>query len=255
MDIIHKLLIICPLVFFGGFLDSIAGGGGIITLPAYYVAGISPHFALGTNKFASTFGTTISAWRFIKNKRVELKSAAVAAVAALIGSSLGASLALVISENFLRVFLIVALPFLCIFIIKNKKMNNESTDKKHSKNKVMVLCAISGFIIGGYDGFFGPGTGTFLIIVFNTVIGFDLLTASGNAKIVNLASNAASLITFLINGNIVFMIGIPAAVFSIMGHYVGSHLAITKGAKIIRPAFVFVLILLLGKITYDLFNR
>ncbi len=254
MELYKQLMIICPLAFFASLVDSIAGGGGIISLPAYYVAGISPQMALGTNKFASTCGTSFSVMRFIKNGKFHLESVAVSAFAALFGSALGARLALSLSDKILKYILIVLLPIIAVFMITNKNFRNDSFEKQLPKNRILIYSAIAGFVIGGYDGFFGPGAGTFLILVFNTVIGFDILTSSGNAKIINLSSNVAAFVTFLLSGNVVFLLGVPAAISSIIGNYVGSGLALKNGMKIIRPVFIVVLVLLLIKILFDIIN-
>lgn len=249
----QQLLIVCSLVFFAGFMDSIAGGGGIISLPAYLAAGIPPHMALGSNKFSSVIGLTVSSSRFLKSRKVHVKAALIAAVGALGGSAIGARLALFLDERYLQYILIGSLPLLAVFILRNKRVGDQTVPKDHSGTKTLVLSGLAGLIIGCYDGFFGPGAGTFLIIVFNAVIGFDLLTSSGNAKIVNFASNLAAVITFLSTGNVMFSLSIPAAAFSITGNYLGTKLALKNGAKLIKPMFIVVLSLLLIKIIYDVF--
>ena len=250
-EYIRTLLIVCPLVFFAGFVDSIAGGGGTISLPAYVAAGVPYHLALGTNKFSSTIGTCVSAGRFIKNGKAHLKALLVAVPAALAGSAAGASIALKISEVYLQYTLVVMLPFLAVFVLKNKKFNDEG-NKRVPSGLTLVLSALAGFAIGAYDGFFGPGTGTFLILVFNLVVGFDILTSSGCAKVINLASNVAALATFLAAGSVVVPVGVCAALFGVAGNYLGSGLALKKGVKLIRPVFVFVLLVLMIKVVYDL---
>jgi len=253
VEYLSKLFIICPLVFFAGFVDSIAGGGGIISLPAYVAAGIPYHMALGTNKFASTLGTSVSTARFIKNGKVHLRAALVSIPAALFGSWLGALLALQISEIYLQYTLVVMLPFIAVFILKNKNLREDGFEKKLPGTAVLLLSAAAGLILGVYDGFFGPGAGTYLILIFNAVIGFDILTSSGNAKVINLSSNVAALATFLVSGHVVIFVGVFAAAFGIAGHYIGSGFAIKKGVKFIRPVLVFVLMILMVKIIYDIF--
>ncbi len=253
MSFLQQLLIVCPLVFFAGLIDSMAGGGGIISLPAYVAAGLPPHLALGSNKFSATWGTLFSTLRFLKKGRVHLKAALLAAAGALVGSAVGSRLALLTSEVYLKVILLVALPILAVFITTNKALDGEKESSFVFTPKTACMSALTGLAIGGYDGFFGPGTGTFLILVFHTLLHFDLLTASGNAKVVNLASNTASLCTFLISGNIVFALAIPAAFAGLAGNMLGSHLALSKGVKAIKPAFVVVLCLLLLKVGFDLY--
>ena len=144
------------------------------------------------------------------------------------------------------------LPVLAVFILKSKNFKNDSREIKKPGTKVLILSSIAGLVIGAYDGFFGPGTGTFLILIFNFVVGFDILTSSGNAKVINLSSNAAALATFLYSGSVVVLIGAAAAVFGVAGNYIGSGLAIKKGVKLMRPIFIFVLAALMIKLVYDI---
>ena len=247
------LLKVCPLIFAAGFVDSIAGGGGLISLPAYLFAGLPVHFAYGTNKFSSTFGTFFSTLRYMRNGQVYFASAAVSAAAALVGSHYGARAALALDEKYLRYCLIVLLPVIGAFVVTRRKFGETDTTKELAKTKILALSLAAGLVIGAYDGFFGPGTGTFLILVYTGVIGFNLTTASGNAKVVNLASNIAALLTFILGGKVNFLIGIPAALFGILGNWIGSGLAIKSGAKVIRPVFMGVLVLLFATIVKDFF--
>lgn len=252
---LDTLLIICPLIFLAGFIDSIAGGGGLISLPSYLFAGLPVHFAIGTNKFSSTFGTSISVVRFIRSNKIDYKSAVASVLSALLGSFIGAKLALAIDEKYLKYFLVAALPVIAVFILTRKGFGEKDTSSNLSDRKIIFLSVLSGLLIGAYDGFFGPGTGTFLILMYTGVIGFNLTTASGNAKFVNLASNVSALITFIASGKVLLAVGVPAALFGILGNWIGSGLAIKKGAKVIRPVFVCVLILLFAKISYDLIKK
>lgn len=246
-------MIICPLVFLAGVIDAIVGGGGLISLPAYMAAGLPPHLATGTNKCSSTFGTLLSTVRFMKNKKIHYIAALTSAGAALVGSPLGATLNMILDERYLSYTLLVLLPIIAVFLICKKDFGDQEGRVEENKVRMIVLSLLSGFLIGMYDGFFGPGTGTFLILVYTGVIGFDLVTASGNAKVVNLASNVAAFVTFALNGKILWSIGIPAALFGIAGNWVGAGLAIKGGKKLIRPMFMVVLLLLMIKIGYDLF--
>jgi len=253
MNYYEQLLIICPLIFISGFVDSIAGGGGLISLPAYNISGFSPHFSLGTNKFVSCIGTIFSTMRFVRNKNYNLTSAIPSIFFSLIGAVIGAKIAVYLDVVVLRYVLVFGIPVIAVVVFKKKNFE-KSAPKNLSKTRIIVYSSIIGFVIGGYDGFFGPGTGTFLILLYTSVMGFDLLTSMGNAKLVNLASNMASLIVFLIEGKVVFAIGIPAVLCGIAGHYIGSGFAIKKGQKIVRPMLLFVLLLLLAKLIADLFN-
>lgn len=246
-------LIVCPLVFLGGFVDSIAGGGGLITLPAYLLAGLSPHAATATNKCGNVFGTALATVRFIKKGHVHRNAAIVSAITALIGSHLGAKLNLVVPSDVLYYIMLGAVPILTVVLIAKRDFGDESKLERFSSKKLLVVSGAVGFLLGGYDGFFGPGAGTFMMLAFTAICGFDLLTASGNAKVVNTASNVASLITFALAGEVVWAVGLPAAACNMVGSYIGSKLALEKGAKIIRPMFVVVLAILVGKLLWDLF--
>lgn len=247
------LLVICILVFLAGLVDSVAGGGGLISLPAYMI-GLPTHIALGTNKFSSTFGTAISCIRFIKGKKANIKTALVSIFFALFGSMAGARVVLYVDQNILRYMLLFVIPIIAFFILTKKDFGTISEFNTISKRKVFIYSAITGLVLGFYDGFFGPGTGTFLILIYTGLLKFDLVTASGNAKLINMASNVGSLFTFLISGQVNFYFAIPAAFCSIAGNFVGSGLALKNGTKIIRPMFIFVLSILLLYIVKDLFS-
>ncbi len=249
---LRMLLIVCPLVFLAGLVDAVAGGGGLIALPAYLVAGLPPHFASATNKCSSVFGTTVSTLRFLKEGRVHPTAAMVSAVTALAGSALGTRLNLLLSEKALHYVLIILLPVIAVFLLLHRDFGLESKVEGLPPKKVAVLSGVIGLVLGAYDGFFGPGAGTFIILAFTALCGFDLVTASGNAKVVNLCSNIAAFVTFAFAGKILWALGLPAACCSIAGHYVGSSLALKDGAKIIRPMFFVVLTLLLVRVGWDL---
>ncbi|NFH70723.1 sulfite exporter TauE/SafE family protein [Clostridium botulinum] len=245
------LLIICPLVFLAGIIDAVAGGGGIISLPAYIFAGIPIHMAYGTNKFASCIGTSISSIKFFRSGNIKIKSALLSAAGALIGSWFGAQIVLLLNEKYLNYCLIIILPIVSLFLLFNRNFGVKNK-KQLSNKKLYILSFIIGLLLGAYDGFFGPGTGTFLVICFTGILGFNLITASGNAKIVNLASNFSALIAYILGGKVMFSIGIPAAVCAIAGNYLGAHLAIKNGDKIIKPIIFVAIGLLFIKVIFDL---
>lgn len=251
---LKTFLIICPMIFLSGFVDSIAGGGGLISLPSYLMIGLPIHFAYGTNKFTSSIGTFFSAARFTKNKQIYFKSAIVSAACAVLGSFLGAKAALALDDKYLRYCLIIMLPLIAIFVATRKNFGESSRTFTIPGWKIVLLSIFSGLVVGAYDGFFGPGTGMFLILIYTSVMGFDMTMASGNAKIVNLASNLAALATFILNGKVMFQIAVPAAVFGILGNWIGSGLAVKKGAKVIKPVLLCVVALLFLKICLDLFE-
>ncbi|WP_294403927.1 TSUP family transporter [uncultured Clostridium sp.] len=244
------LSIVCPLVFCAGFVDAVAGGGGLISLPAYIFAGIPIHVAYGTNKFANCTGTFVACIKFFKSGNMKVKSGVISAIGALIGSWFGTQLVLILDEKYLKYCLMFILPVVALFLLFNRNFGSDEEIKKLSNNKLYILSFIIGLIIGAYDGFFGPGTGTFLVLAFTSFLGFNLITASGNAKIVNLASNLSALIAYIINGKVWFAIGIPAAICAVLGNYIGAHMAIKNGSKFIKPIILVVVVMLLGKVIY-----
>ncbi|BBF44058.1 putative membrane protein YfcA [Lachnospiraceae bacterium KM106-2] len=225
----------------------------MISLPAYLVAGFPPHLATATNKCSAFLGTLVSTLRFMKGQKIHYLTALVSAGAALIGSPIGANLNLILDEKYLEGVLIATLPIICIIMIMKKDFGSESKVETLSKQKIIIYAMLIGFFIGMYDGFLGPGTGTFLILAYCICMHHDIVCASGNAKVVNLASNVAAFVTFAFHGVIVWKIGIPAAIFGIAGNYVGSGLAVKNGKAIIRPIFIGVVALLIIKLGYDLF--
>ncbi len=240
-------LIVCPAVFLASFIDAIAGGGGLISLPAYLLAGVPVHFAIATNKLSSSTGTAFSTARLVKNRFADTRIAVPSMVAALIGSVIGANIALHTSERVLQIVLIILLPLIAAYVLTKKNL-----EPKHpfslKRSTEYTIIVISSFIIGIYDGFYGPGTGTFLLLAFTGLARMDLRTASGNMKIVNLSSNIAALVTFILAGKIVWPLGLAASAFSIAGHYIGAGYVMKDGTKIVRPIIVIVLVLLFIKI-------
>lgn len=245
-------LIVCPLVFLGGLIDAVAGGGGLITLPAYLLAGLPAHLASGTNKCGNAFGTVLSTGRFLKRGDVHIPSAVMGAVGALFGAWVGARLNLIMPEQALYYIMLAVVPVMAVFLLLKRDFGQENRSGELSRGQLMVMALGIGLAIGGYDGFFGPGAGTFLMLAFTGLCRFDLLTASGNTKLANSASNLASLVTFALAGKVMWSVGIPAALCGIAGNYVGSGLALKNGAKVIRPMFLVVLVLLLSRLIYDI---
>ncbi|WGS64942.1 TSUP family transporter [Marinitoga aeolica] len=252
INLIDKLILF-PLIFLAGFVDSIAGGGGLISLPAYLFIGLPSHNALATNKLSSSIGTIVSVLRYNHGKAIIFEIGVFSAIFSFIGSFLGARIAMFIPDNILKIVLAILIPIATLFILfRHNSMHKEDNSINFSRMKVIVLSSIIGFFIGAYDGFFGPGTGTFLIIAYVSILSIDHVKASGTAKIVNLASNVSALTAFIIGGKVIFSIGLPAAIFGIAGHWIGSGLALKKGSKIIKPIIIVVLTILFIKILFDI---
>lgn len=249
MSNIIPFLIICPMTFLAGLVDSIAGGGGLISLPAFLFAGLPMHTAIATNKLASTIGTTVSTARYCKNGFYDRKLALPGIVCALTGSVIGARLVLLVDDKYLRWMMIVILPIVAVTVFMDK--NHEEKEPTLSLKKRMLIVAAAGLIIGIYDGFYGPGTGTFLLLALTKLAQMDIRTASGNVKLINLSSNVAALFTFLFSGYVNITLGFAGALFCLAGHYMGSGLVMKNGSRIVKPIILVVLVLLFIKIILE----
>ena len=245
---ILQFIIVCPMVFLAGFVDAIAGGGGLISLPAYLIAGVPAHMALGTNKMSSMMGTAIATGRFAKNGYIQFKKVVWFIVAALIGSSIGSNLTLLVSDKILQYMMIVILPIVAFYVMRNKKMGDDSLAGTLPERKSFLIALASALIIGIYDGFYGPGTGTFLLLVLTGAARYTMKEAAGTTKAINLSSKVAAFVTFVIHGKIIYTLGLAAAICSILGNYIGSGLVLGNGQKIVRPLILVVLAILFVKI-------
>ncbi len=240
--------IVCPLCFLAGFVDSVAGGGGLISLPAYYLAGLPPVLAAGTNKLSAGLGTLAASWRFLRGKKVALPVALLAAMGAFPGSWLGTAVLQTIPENTIRIMMIAAIPVVAVVVLRKK--SGESHCRVPDKMYLPTAFLI-GLVVGFYDGLVGPGTGTFLILMFTMILGLDAVLASGTAKLVNLASNVASVTEMILAGKVLFALGVPAAACAILGNLLGASMTLKKGAGFIRGMLLVVLALLLAKMVLD----
>ena len=244
-------LIVCPLVFLAGFVDAIAGGGGLISLPAYMFAGIPVHNAIATNKLSSATGTFVSTFRLVKNKHVDWGLVPGTVICALFGSVIGANLALVISDRVLKTVLVFVLPVVAVCVLRDKDFETVIPEGFTRKKQYLIM-AVCSLGIGIYDGFYGPGTGTFLLLVFTKLGKLYMEKAKGHVKVVNLSSNISALVTFILAGKILLGLGLAASCFSIAGHYVGAGMVVNNGVKIIKPIILVVLVLLLIKVVMGL---
>ena len=247
---IKMVLIVIVGVFLASFVDGIAGGGGIISVPTYFLAGLPAHLALGTNKLSSCLGTLVSAGRFVKGGYVDWRLGVPSILLALLGAHWGTLLQLALNERLLKWLLLLVLPIVAVVVMRQRKLPEERRAMDERKRAAVVWLA--SLVVGAYDGFYGPGTGTFLILIFCGMAGLDLRTASGNVKLVNLASNVGALFTSLLNGKVFLLLGLIGAVSSVAGHYIGSGLAIKDGSRIVRPVILLVLALLAVKVITEL---
>ncbi|GIM30446.1 UPF0721 transmembrane protein [Clostridium polyendosporum] len=232
-----NLLFLCIAGFIASFVDSIAGGGGLISVPAFMLFGLPPHIALGTNKFSATTASLTSSLKFIKSGKANLNLLKYIIPFTFIGAVLGVKAVLLIDQSFLTplVMALVLLVGVYSLFSKNLGINNEY---KGTTLKLIIIGIVFGFTIGFYDGFFGPGTGSFLLFGFVKIFKFDFVSANGNTKVLNFTSNIASLITFALEGKINYYYGIIVAIFMILGAILGTKAAISNGSKLIKPIFI-----------------
>lgn len=254
-EFLRMCLVVCPLVFLAGFVDSVAGGGGLISLPAYLFVGLPVHIASGTNKVVNGVGTGVAAWRYFRSGKMDLRAAVWAAAGALGGAYVGARLALWCPEQILQGIMLVALPVVAVVLAVKKDFGKaEAEEKRWTVRQEHGLSVLIGLAIGVYDGMIGPGTGTFMLMAFTLVLGMDLLTASGCSKVANLASNVASAAVWIAGGKVLWKLVLPAVVFAVLGNLCGARYAIRGGSEKVRSMIFVVLGLLFLKMLAELFT-
>ena len=238
-------------VFLAGAVDALAGGGGLITLPAYLAVGLAPALVLGTNKLSACLGTVVSTVRYQRATRFSVRAFAPAILASLVGSWLGARLAMLIDPSWLRPLLLCVLPVIAWLVLTRAGFGAVDESGRHAPRDLARRGAAVSFPVGLYDGFFGPGTGTFFALGFTRWCGYDLLNATARAKILNLVSNIAALAAFAWAGRLNWSLGLSMAALSFAGNWVGSHLGVSHGAKAIRPVVALVCAALFFKLLAD----
>lgn len=249
---LQELLLLCIAAFAAGFIDAIVGGGGLLQTPATLL--ILPHYPaatiFGTVKIPSLAGTSVAAYKYAKQIKFNYKVLAACVVAAFCASLLGAFSVSKINNAVIKPVILVVLILVALYTYFNKQFGIQQ-HKSHSARKQVLMAGLFGLIIGFYDGLIGPGTGSFLILVFIAVLGFDFIGASAHAKIVNIATNLAAIIYFSSTGHVLFQYAIPMAVFNILGSFLGAKLALLKGNKFIRIFFLIVIFGTILRFAYD----
>ncbi len=246
----YKFLIVCPLVFIGGFIDAVAGGGGLVSLPAYILTGMPIHSCVATNKLSSFMGTTVSTVKYAKKGFIPWKIVPFCIPCALGGSAIGANIALLIPDRNFKIIMLILVPLTAIYVLTKKELFE--TKKAHSDIVTIVISALLAFAIGLYDGFYGPGAGAFMILLLTGVAGMELTKANGLGKAVNLSTNLAAMAVFLIHGQVLVPLGLVAGAFGIAGNYIGATHFEKKGSRIVRPILVIVLGIFFVKLISEL---
>lgn len=252
-DLDISLIII--LIFFGflaAFVDSVVGGGGLITLPALLFTGLSPASAVATNKLAGSLGSMTSTITFYRSGKLDMKSIYKWFPLSFFGSMLGAWVVHLINPEVLKPLMLVMLAAVAVYTIFKKDWGQLSTYKSLPTKKLIAFLFVL-FAIGFYDGFLGPGTGSFLIFAF-LIVGFDFLKAAGNAKFLNFGSNIGGLLMFMSLGQVNYTYGLIMGAAQIAGAICGSKYAIKRGSGYVRILFIIVTIILLAKNAYDFFK-
>lgn len=239
---------------FAGFVDAMAGGGGLIQLPSLIIGLPNKELPLilGTNKVPSIFGTSAAARNYFKKIKPDIPLTLTMMLPAFIGSIVGAAMAAFVPVGFFRPFIVLLLILVAIYTWKKPELGM-AENLKLTHGKRLVIVALIGFLIGFYDGIFGPGTGTLLVFFLVSVIGYAFLKASGTAKLVNIATNAGAILSFQLTGNIWWQLGLLLAVANVTGAIIGSRMAIKGGSALVRKVFLAVIFLLIARVAWDTF--
>lgn len=253
---LHHLVLLCIVAFCAGFVDAIVGGGGLIQLPAALV--LLPSFpvasVVASLKIPSFSGTSLAVVQYLKKVTINWKLATIICAIAFFASFAGSQLLTIVSNSFMKPVLLVVLTAVAIYTF-SKKNFGQHQEKEHSPTRELWYAILISVTIGFYDGFIGPGAGSFLILAFVSLLGFDFLHASAHAKLVNLATNLGSITLFLIKGKIIWLVALPMAVSNAIGGAIGANMAIARGNKFIRIFFLFIVIATLLRFMYDIFVK
>ncbi len=245
-----QFLIVCPLALLAGFIDSIAGGGGMISLPAYYLAGLPPAIAAGTNKLSAMMGTTLATVTYGRAGKVDRAIGVPAALGALLCSAIGALVMTALPGRVVQALVLGCIPVAAVLTLRRRGRRGEPKVRTPGATRGTAFAIGCG--VGFYDGLVGPGTGTFLILLFLQIFAMEEVLASGTAKLVNLASNLAALASLLVTGNVLILLGIPVGLCAMLGAAVGSRMTIRRGGRLVRVMMLVALGLLLAKVLLDM---
>ena len=250
------LFLLCAFSMLAGFVDAVVGGGGLIQLPAVLILlpGVPLPALLGTNKFASFFGTSMAVQRYARHVSIDWRTVAPTAIVAGIFAFIGSHAVTLLYPAVLRPLVLVLLIAVAIYVFLVKELGLIHRPK-HTPDKARFIGMAVGAAIGFYDGFFGPGTGSFLIFAFVGIFGFDFLSASASAKAVNWSTNIASLIYFAMHGNVLYGFGLAMAASNVLGAALGTRVAIAKGSRFVRLFFLVIVCALIAKLAQTMWSQ
>ena len=255
-NVILVYLVVCFFVFLAGFVESIAGGGGLFSLPAYMIAGLPVHTAIATNKMSSFMGTSVATYHYMKKGFMKWKICIPAIFGAIAGSWMGSHLALLISDRVLKIAMVIVLPVILFYVLRSKALQGNDENTTDAVNGMLIFkCILIAVVIGIYDGIYGPGTGTFLMLLFTGFCHMTLNDAAGTTKAINLTTNITALVVFLINGKVLLPLGIAAGCCNMAGNYLGSHSFTSNGHKIVKPVMIVVIVIFFIKVVKISFNE
>lgn len=248
------LILLAVMAFVAGFIDAIVGGGGLIQLPALLIA--FPTLPLpvlfGTNKIAALAGTLTSMLKYARRVRFDIPVLAWIATACFGASFAGARLVSHLDSGKLKPFILLILLGMALYTYFNKQLG-QAAQAEVPRNRQMLYGVLIGLVVGFYDGFFGPGTGSFFVLGFVAILGFEFVKASAYAKVVNCVTNLSALAVFLSKGYFILPLAILMTVFNVAGSYIGSHLALRRGNGFVRLVFLFIVGIMICRFAYDLF--
>ena len=255
MSLDLTLLALCGFAFLAGFIDAVVGGGGLIQVPALFVLRpeLGPATLFGTNKFSSVFGTANASWQYARRVQLPWRMLALTAGTAFLFSFLGARAISLFDPALPRPLILLLLVAVFTYTLWKKDFGSLHAPRLSEGQQRLAGLAV-GALIGFYDGFFGPGTGSFLIFAFVGLFGYSFLVASAAAKLVNLSTNLAALAWFVPNGQVLYRVAVPMAACNIAGSWLGSHLAIRKGSGFVRSLFILIVATLIARMAYDLWR-
>ena len=236
MELWQQLLFLCPALLVAGVIDGISGGGGLIALPSYLIAGLPISSAYACNKMQSCLGTGASLAKYIKSRLIDIKAALPAALAAILGSYLATQIMLSLDDSVKNVIIIAAMCFVILLtaLSYKTKIDRYTVTSVKPTWKTVLICLGVGFMLGLYDGFFGPGGGTIAIFLFALIMKYDLRVGGGNGKMIIVISNLTSMITYIAHGDVIYAIAIPCSIANIVGSYIGASLATKRGAGFVK---------------------
>ncbi|MEI6950170.1 TSUP family transporter [Paraflavisolibacter sp. H34] len=255
IDIV-QLVLLCVVAFCAGFVDAIVGGGGLIQTPAALVL-LPAHpvvTVIGSLKIPAFSGTSLAALQYLRRVPIRWKLATLLCTVAFFTSFTGSYLLTRVSNSFMKPLLLVVLTAVAIYTFRKKDFGQHEA-KDHSPRRELLYAVLISLVLGLYDGFIGPGTGSFLLLAFVTLLGFDFLQSSAHAKLVNLATNLGSITLFLAHGSILWEIALPMAACNALGGAAGARLALAKGNRLIRTFFLIVVTGTLLRFLYDVFLK